>query len=67
MVSRSFGDLRVYQAAEKLSDVIWDVVQDWDYLARDTVGKQVIRSADSVGANIVEGTGRGSFRIIVDS
>ena len=62
MVSRSFEELRVYQAAEKLSDVIWDVVQDWDYLGRDTVGKQVIRSADSVGANIAEGTGRGSFQ-----
>ena len=62
MVSRSFEELRVYQAAEKLSDVIWDVVQDWDYLARDTVGKQVIRSADSVGANIAEGTGRGSYQ-----
>ena len=48
MVSRLFEELRVYQAAEKLSDVIWDVVQNWDYLARDTVGKQVIRSADSV-------------------
>ena len=42
--------------------MIWDVVQDWDYLARDTVGKQVIRSADSVGANIAEGTGRGSYQ-----
>ena len=62
MVSRPFEDLRVYQAAEKLSDAIWHVVQDWDYLARDTVGKQVIRSADSVGANIAEGTGRGSFQ-----
>ena len=62
MVSRPFEDLRVYQAAEKLSDAIWHVVQDWDYLARDTVGKQVIRSADSVGADIEEGTGRGSYQ-----
>lgn len=27
----------------------------------DTLGKQLINSADSIGANITEGTGRGSF------
>ncbi len=29
---------------------------------RDTVGKQVIRSSDSIGANIAEGTGRGTYQ-----
>jgi four helix bundle protein len=29
-------------------------------LAQDTIGKQMIRSADSIGANIAEGSGRGS-------
>ena len=33
----------------------------WNHLAQDTVGRQLIRSADSIGANIAEGTGRGSF------
>jgi len=32
------------------------------YCAKDTVGKQIVRSADSVGANIAEGEGRGSFQ-----
>ncbi len=31
-------------------------------LARDTVGKQIIRSADSIGANIAEGSGRGAYQ-----
>jgi four helix bundle protein len=30
-------------------------------LAQDTVGQQLIKSADSIGANIAEGTGRGSY------
>ena len=29
-------------------------------MAQDTIGKQMIRSADSIGANIAEGSGRGT-------
>lgn len=55
-----FQDLAVYKLSEELSDTIWDIVREWDVLARDTVGKQLIRAADSIGANIAEGSGRGS-------
>lgn len=57
-----FENLQVYKLAEKLADEIWQLVLAWDYFPRDTVGKQMIRAADSVGANIAEGTGRGSFQ-----
>ena len=56
----NFENLRVYQLSEALADSVWKVVRRWDNLARDTVGKQLIRSADSVGANIAEGSGRAS-------
>ena len=62
MASKGFEDLRVYQLSEELADAIWDVVCQWKGLARDTVGKQIVRSADSVGANIAEGAGRGSYQ-----
>ena len=55
-----FQDLEVYKLAEELADTIWDVVRKWDRLARDTVGKQLIRAADSIGANLAEGSGRAS-------
>jgi four helix bundle protein len=59
---KGFEALRVYQLSEKLCDAIWKVVRAWDRLAQDTLGRQIIRAADSIGANIAEGTGRGSFQ-----
>jgi len=56
-----FEKLRVYRLSEDLADTVWEAVNKWDCLAKDTVGKQLIRAADSIGANIAEGTGRGSY------
>lgn len=60
MAQTNFETLEVYQLSERLSDTIWHTVLTWDNLAKDTLGKQLIRSADSVGANIAEGSGRNS-------
>ena len=51
-------ELRVYQSSMKLAEDVWDIVIKWDYFAKDTIGKQLIRSADSVAANLSEGFGR---------
>jgi hypothetical protein len=37
MERTNFEKLRVYKLAENLSDEIWNVVQSWNYLAKDTV------------------------------
>jgi len=57
----NFESLRVYQLSEQLSDLIWEVVLEWNAFARDTVGKQLVRAVDSVGASISEGTGLGTY------
>jgi len=62
MTQTNFEKLRVYQQAEKLADLIWQIVIKWDYFAKITVGKQIVTAADGVGANIAEGSGRGSYR-----
>jgi four helix bundle protein len=60
MERTGFENLRVYHLAEDLSDAAWKIVAEWDYLPQTTVGKQLVRAADSIGANIAEGYGRGS-------
>jgi four helix bundle protein len=62
MPTLQFDELEVYQSAEQLADIVWNIVMRWNGLARDTVGKQLVRAADSVGANIAEGCGRQSYR-----
>lgn len=61
MAKSGFENLQVYVLAEQLSDRVWKLVWRWPHFAKDTLGKQLVRSADSIGANIAEGTGRGSF------
>ena len=55
-------ELRVYNMADALSDNIWSMVTAWDFFAKDTIGKQLVRSADSISANIAEGYGRYFFK-----
>jgi len=62
MVRTNFENLQVYRLGEKLADEVWTVVAGWEQFAKTTVGSQMVRAADSVGANIAEGSGRRSFQ-----
>jgi four helix bundle protein len=57
----AFEDLQVLKSAEAIADSIWKRVVQWDEFAKDVVGKQITRSADSIGANIAESFGRYNF------
>jgi len=55
-------EFKVYQLSMEIADKIWVIVDGWDYFAKDTVGKQLVRAVDSVAANLSEGYGRYHFR-----
>jgi four helix bundle protein len=55
-------DLEVYNLSEKFSDEVWFMVIQWEYFVKDTIGKQLARSADSISANIAEGYGRYHYK-----
>ena len=54
-------DLKILKTAEEIADAIWKRVVGWDEFAQDVVGKQLARSADSIGANIAESYGRYNY------
>ena len=55
-------DLKVYAMAMQLGEDVWEIVMPWDYFQKDTIGKQWVKSSDSVAANISEGYGRYHFK-----
>ena len=61
MVSK-VEDLEIYQMAEELADKAWGICIKWDCFAKDTIGKQLVRAADSISVNLAEGHGRYHFK-----
>ena len=51
-------ELEVFQRFVEIADWAWSTVSRWPPIAVDTVGKQLIRASDRVGATLVEGDGR---------
>ena len=60
-MSATFEDLRILKAAEEIADGIWQEVSEWNGFAKNTVGEQLVRAVDSIGANIAESFGRFHF------
>ncbi len=61
-MSKSLNELEIYREAMRLGEDLWECVIGWDFFAKDTVGKQLVRSVDSIAANISEGHGRYHFK-----
>ena len=57
-MATSFEELRVLREAEAVADGIWQEVSGWEPFAREVVGGQLARAADSIGANVAEAFGR---------
>lgn len=52
------NDIEAYKSSFNLNNTVYSIVSKWDNFPKDTVGKQFVRSVDSISANIAEGFGR---------
>lgn len=55
-------DLEVYKVAMEIGEIVWAVVNKWEYFPKKTLGAQFVDSADSIAWNISEGYGRFHFK-----
>jgi four helix bundle protein len=58
----NLDDLKVYQMAMTIGENVWGIVEDWSEFPRNTVGRQFVKAADSIAANISEGYGRYHYK-----
>ena len=54
--------LDIYDKSLKLSDDIWNIYSKLSTDLKYNIGSQIIRSIDSIGANIAEGYGRYHYK-----
>jgi four helix bundle protein len=59
---KKLEDFELYQISMKIGEDVWNIVAKWDSFAKNTLGNQLVRSTDSIAANIAEGYGRFHFK-----
>jgi four helix bundle protein len=48
----------VFARYQSVAQEVWSLAMSWPPFVQNTLGSQLVRAADSVGANLVEGDGR---------
>jgi len=51
-------DIDAYVWSYNLSNYGWELIIEWEWFSKKTVGTQMVRALDSIPANISEGFGR---------
>ncbi len=54
-------DLNLYRECQKFEQELWNKVNTWEDFAKDTLGKKLVLTADSISSNIAQGYGRYFF------
>ncbi len=55
-------ELDIYKMTMEIGELVWAIVNSWDYFSKKAIGGQFVEAADSIAANISEGNGRFHFR-----
>lgn len=60
--SLKLEELEVYKVALEIGEIVWSVVDKWEYFSKKTLGIQFVEAADSIAMNISEGYGRFHYK-----
>lgn len=60
--SLKLEELEVYKVAMEIGEIVWAIVDKWEYFPKKTLGAQYVDAADSIAMNISEGYGRFHFK-----
>ena len=55
-------DMEVYKMGMENGDEVWKLVDKWDQWKKDTLGKQLVKAADSIAATFSKGYGRFTYK-----
>jgi four helix bundle protein len=55
MASLKLEELVVYTKGMEIGEAVWTIVEGWNHFQQNTIGRQRVKSADSIAANIAEG------------
>jgi len=47
-------NLHTYSLSMNIGEKVWKLVNNWDHFSKETIGKQLVRVADSVACNLIE-------------
>lgn len=59
---KKLEELEVYQVAMEIGEIVWNIVNRWEYFPKKTLGGQFTEAADSIAMNISEGYGRFHYK-----
>lgn len=62
MKSLKLEDLEVYKISMEIGEMVWEIVNRWEYFEKKTLGAQFTKAADSIALNISEGYGRFHYK-----
>ncbi len=48
MERQDLDNLEIYQESMDIADSIWDIVIKWGHFAKNAIGYQIVKAADSV-------------------
>lgn len=58
MDRKDIDNLEIYNLGMQVGEMVYNLVFSWDSFQKNTIGFQLVRSSDSISANISEGYGR---------